>query len=248
MRRHANGRTVIVQLLVPLVALLLACTTAMPMRAQNTFKSGDLFLVFVDPRGTHTKVTAVLLSGDGGWAELIQSLGDGLAARGIAVVGVNSRTWLSSAKTPDATTAAVVRAIQLSRERSPGDKLLIVGFSRGADMAPFVANRLPAMLRAQLAGVAMLGLAPMASFEFHWSDLVKDTSRPTDLAIKPELERLRGVPMMCVFGSDEKTSGCRNAPNGLLRKDERQGGHHFDGDFPALVRSVMQLLETGAKP
>lgn len=240
-------RSLLVQLLLPCLVLALACTTAKPMRAQSTFKSGDLSLTFVDPQGTHTKVTAVLLSGDGGWAELINTLADGLAARGIAVVGVNSRTWLSSPKTPDATAAAVVRAIEASRERSPGDKLLIVGYSRGADMAPFIANRLPALLREQLAGVAMLGLAPMASFEFHWADLVKDSSRPTDRDVQPELERLRGTPMVCVFGSDEKSSGCRQAPQGLLRKDERKGGHHFDGDLAALVQDVMQLLEGSAK-
>ena len=93
----------------------------------------------------------------------------------------------------------------------------------------------------------MLGLATTASFEFHWTDLVKDTPRPTDLAIKPELERLRGTPMVCVFGSDEKSSGCRDAPDGLLRRDERQGGHHFDGDLAALVQDVMQLLEKRTK-
>ena len=247
MKKHTELCGGLMQLLLPLLALAVACTTAKPMRAQNTFKSGDLSLTFVDPQGTHTKVTAVLLSGDGGWAELINTLADGLAARGIAVVGVNSRTWLSSPKTPDATAAAVVRAIEASRERSPADKLLIVGYSRGADMAPFIANRLPALLREQLAGVAMLGLAPMASFEFHWADLVKDSSRPTDRDVQPELARLRGTPMVCVFGSDEKSSGCRQAPQGLLRKVERKGGHHFDGDLAALVQDVLQLLEGSAK-
>lgn len=242
MRRTLAGSRLI------LAALVCGLTSPTFARAQSTLKSGDLALTFVEPQGTRANVTAVLLSGDGGWAELIKTLADGLAARGVAVVGVNSRTWLSSPKTPDATTAAIVRAIEASRERSPTERLLIVGYSRGADMAPFVANRLPAPLREQLAGVAMLGLATMASFEFHWTDLVKDTSRPTDLAIQPELARLRGTPMVCVFGSDEKSSGCREVPDGLLRKDERKGGHHFDGDLAALVQDVMQLLDKTGKP
>ena len=249
-RRSARPTTMRLRLATALLLLLVmatACARVSRAQSLSTMRSGDLALTFVDPQGTPAKVTAVLLSGDGGWAELIKTLADGLAARGIAVVGVNSRTWLSSPKTPDATTAAVVRAIEASRERTPGHKLLIVGYSRGADMAPFVANRLPLPLRAQLAGVAMLGLATTASFEFHWTDLVKDTSRPTDLAIKPELERLRGTPMVCVFGSDEKSSGCREVPDGLLRKDERSGGHHFDGDLSALVQDVMQLLEKAAR-
>ena len=240
-------RVNVVTALLLLLVMATACARVSRAQSLSTTRADDLALTFVDPRGTPAKVTAVLLSGDGGWAELIKTLADGLAARGIAVVGVNSRALLSSPKTPEATTAAVVRAIEASRERTPGHTLLIVGYSRGADIAPFIANRLPRLLREQLAGVAMLGLATTASFEFHWTDLVKDTPRPTDLAIKPELERLRGTPMVCVFGSDEKSSGCRDAPDGLLRRDERQGGHHFDGDFAALVQDVMQLLEKRTK-
>lgn len=222
------------------------CLVPIGARAQSAARgtdARDMSLTYVAPRGPSARVTAVLLTGDGGWAELVKTLADGLAAHGIGVIGFNSRAWLSTPKTPDATAAAVVRALESVREQWPADRLLVVGYSRGADLAPFVVNRLPAPWRAKVVGVAMLGLAPMASFEFHWPDLVKDTPRATDLAILPELERLRGTPMLCVYGANEAVSGCRNAPDGLVRKDERRGGHHFDGDPDALLQSVLKLLE-----
>ncbi len=226
--------------------LLAALLSPVLLQAQSSMREGDLDLTFVAPRGPSAHLTAVLLSGDGGWAELIRSIADGLAARGIAVVGVNSRTWLSSPKTPDETAKAIERAIAEARARSPGDRLLLVGYSRGADMAPFVATRLPRALRDELVGLALFGLAPMASFEFHWSDLVKDTPRVTDIPIHPELERLRGLPMVCVSGTEEKSSGCRGLPAGLMRVDERSGGHHFDGNLAALLDDVMQLVPARA--
>jgi type IV secretory pathway VirJ component len=48
--------------------------------------------------------------------------------------------------------------------------------------------------------------------------------------------------MLCVFGEEEPVSGCRDAPAGLLRKDMRKGGHHFDGDFDALMKDVIEFL------
>lgn len=206
----------------------------------------DLPLTWVPPTGTAkgvpAHVTAVLLTGDGGWAELIRSVANGLAAQGIAVVGFNSRSWLSSNKTPESTAAAIVRVLEAATQEWPTEHIVLVGYSRGADFAPFVANRLPPTLASKLSGIAMFGLAPMASFEFHWTDLVKDTRRASDIPIIPELAKLRGTAMVCVYGADEETSGCRDAPAGLLVKDERGGGHHFDGNCDALVQHVLDLL------
>ncbi|WP_411280733.1 AcvB/VirJ family lysyl-phosphatidylglycerol hydrolase [Gemmatimonas sp.] len=235
MRKYMSG----------LLAVLVAATAATPARAQPTTAAvnvSDLPLTWNDPQGARVRVTAVILTGDGGWAELVKSVAVGLTSKGIGVVGFNSRAWLSSAKSPDATAAAVVRVINAARQRWPSDRIVLVGYSRGADILPFVATRLPAGEKAQLAGLAFFGLAPTASFEFHLMDLIRDTNRPSDLLIAPELEKLRGVRMVCVYGTDEPASGCRDAPATLITKDGRRGGHHFDQNTDALVAHVLALL------
>lgn len=232
-------RTLRWTLLCALLALVAAHT---PVAAQAAPRVDDLPLTFVAPTGTDAHVTVVLLSGDGGWAELVKDVAAGLSSHGLSVVGMNSRAWLSSPKTPQATTDAVVRAIAAARAKWPADRLVLAGYSRGADMAPFVATRLPAPLRAQLHGLALFGLASAASFEFHLVDLVKDVKRATDLPMQPELEKLRGVRMRCVYGLDETDSGCRDAPNDLMTKEGRPGGHHFDRNSDALVAHVLALV------
>ena len=198
---------------------------------------------YTPPNGKSSHYTAVLLSGDGGFANLFTKLAQGLADAGIGVVGFNSRVWLSPAKTPDQSAEAVVRAIRAGMQKFGADSIVIVGYSRGADMAPFVGNRLPSDVRAVLGGIAMFGLAPSANFEFHLIDLVKDTERDSDIPIMPELRKLQGVPMVCVYGSDEKASGCRGAPESLMHADERDGGHHFDGADKTLADVVLKLLK-----
>lgn len=217
-----------------------------PVAAQTSATTVDvrgLPLNFTAPKGKASHYVAVVMTGDGGFASLVSKLSDGLTDAGIGVVGFNSREWLSPAKTPDQSAAAVVRAIRAGMQKYNADSIVIVGYSRGADMAPFVANRLPADLRAVLGGVAMFGVATTANFEFHMIDLVKDSKRDSDIPIMPELLKLKGVPMVCVYGSDEKESGCRGTPEGLMTIDMRDGGHHFDGADKSLANVVLKLLK-----
>lgn len=225
------------------LAVLLAFSTAprSPAVAQGN-DVRDLPVRFVTPVGAPSHFTAVVLSGDGGYAKLVTTLAEGLAAHGVGAVLFNSREWLSPKKTPQQSAEAVVRVLRAAMARYHADSIVLVGYSRGADMAPFVANRLPADLRAVLGGVSMFGLAPNANFEFHLIDLVKDTERDSDIPVLPELLRLKGVPMSCVYGSDEKASGCRGVPPSLMRVEERSGGHHFEGADATLSDVVLRLI------
>ena len=185
---------------------------------------------------------AVFLSGDGGWARLDRRVADHLAARGVAVVGLDSRAYLMKMRTPDEAAADVARVMRHFTAQWAVQHVALVGYSRGADMAPFIVNRLPSDLRSELALVALLGPAERASFQFHWTDLLTDTSKPSDPPILPELERLRGTPVLCVYGKDEKESLCRLADTSAVRVDKRKGHHHFDGDYDAIAAEILGLL------
>jgi type IV secretory pathway VirJ component len=186
---------------------------------------------------------AVMLSGDGGWASIDKRIAEVLTAHGVAVVGLDSRSYLMKARTPDEASADMARVIRHYSAQWAIPRVGIVGYSRGADIAPFIVNRLPAGLREQIVLVALLGPAERANFQFHWADLLSDTSRPSDIPILPELERLRGTPVLCVYGKDEKETLCRLADTGAVKVDRRDGHHHFDGEYDAIAIEVLRLLE-----
>lgn len=185
---------------------------------------------------------AVMLSGDGGWAAIDKRIADDFAARGVAVVGLDSRSYLMKARTPDEVAADIGRVMRHYGAQWSVQRVALVGYSRGADLAPFVANRLPAALRGQLALIALLGPAERANFQFHWADLLSETSKPSDAPILPELERLRGTQVLCIYGKDEKESLCRLADTSAVRVDKRAGRHHFDGDYDAIAAEILRLL------
>lgn len=186
---------------------------------------------------------AILLTGDGGWAPLVRDVARTLADGGVGVVALDSRAYLSGAtRTPEGTARDVARIARAYGARWDASRVVLVGYSRGADLLPSVATRLPADVRPRVALVAMFGLARAASYEFHWLDLVRDTAHPTDLPVAPDLARLRGTPMLCVYGTDETDSGCRDADASLVTRVARDGKHHFDGDHAALARLVLDAL------
>ena len=185
---------------------------------------------------------AIMLSGDGGWAAIDRRIADDLAARGVAVVGLDSRSYLMKARTPDEASADIARVMRHFTAQLAVQRVAIVGYSRGADIAPFVVNRLPTALRAEVSLVALLAPAERANFQFHWADLLSESSKPSDVPILPELERLRGTPVLCVYGQDEKESLCRLADTSAVHVDKRSGRHHFDGDYDAVAAEILRFL------
>lgn len=189
----------------------------------------------------------LLMTGDGGYAAGDRGMAEAFVARGVPVVMLNSREYLSPKKTPDDAAADAARIMEHYMTVWRRDNVILVGYSRGADMAPFIVSRLPDSLRSRLSLVAMIGLVDHASFEFHWSDLVKDTRRPTDLPVAPEVMKIQGVHMLCLYGMHEKNSLCPSFPSSVLTADRHGGKHALSGDDGAAVAERI-LRELEPKP
>lgn len=250
-----NLKSSILALLVPLSLSAQRDTAprAAPPPTLLHYDVHDLPLVEVQPTN-HTAAAAartasestlvVMITGDGDWADIDRQIAASLADAGAAVVGLKARAYLEGGRrTPDAAARDVERILRHYLPLWNRDRVALVGYSRGADLMPFVAARLPADLRARVGVVAMFGLGSTGNFTFHWSDLVTDKSRPDDLPVAPELARLRGTRLLCVYGSDEKDSGCRDADPSLgMERLERGGAHHFDKNYPALAALVLKAM------
>jgi type IV secretory pathway VirJ component len=183
---------------------------------------------------------ALFLSGDGGWAGGDKAVAQALARSGVAVVGLDMRKYLRAAhRTPDGTARDAAEILEQYATAWHRDRLVLVGYSRGADLAPFVVSRLPATTRRRLALVALIGFADRASFEFHWEDLLHDVPRKTDLPTRPELERIRGTRILCVYGQGEKGSLCPSLDPSLARVAQHAGGHVLDASSGAAAAALV---------
>lgn len=202
----------------------------------------DLPIVEV-PATTSTADTdelfAVLLTGDGGWAGLDQDVSAALAAQGIPVAGLNTLKYFWQARTPESAAADLERIIRHYRAAWKRPQVLLIGYSLGAEVLPFLYTRLPDEIRAAVRSVNLLGPGTSASFAFHFSDWVPGSGSSDGRPVAPEIERMGGVPTLCLYGAEESDSPCRRLGGSHVRSLALAGGHHFGGDYPALVQQIL---------
>jgi type IV secretory pathway VirJ component len=184
-------------------------------------------VVEVPATGPAGRTLAILLTGDGGWAAVDKAMAAELAGRGVAVVGLDIPSYLGVTRTPDGAAADLRRLLEHYLDGWHKDRVILVGYSHGADVVPFMAARLPDGLRGRIDLLALLGPADRASFRFHLSDIVADVQHHGDLPVRPELDRLRGLPILCVHGAGESGSLCQALPPSLARVETRPGGHRI---------------------
>ena len=200
----------------------------------------NLPLIDVPATTTGNDTLAIFLSGDGGWAELDKAVSHELAARGIRVIGWDSLSYYWQARSPDEAAADLARVITHYSGARPTTRVVLIGYSFGADVLPFLVARLPKSVRAQVTLATFLGLSSQASFEFHLSEWMGNDPAST-LPTQPEIAKLGDMHLLCVEGADDKEDPCPTLPaSGVTIK--HAGDHHFDDDYVGLAELILQHL------
>jgi type IV secretory pathway VirJ component len=183
---------------------------------------------------------AILISGDGGWAGIDKAVAAALADRGIPVVGIDSLRYFWKERTPHSAAADVERIANHYLDAWDRKDLVLIGYSQGADVLPFVVNRLPAPTRGRIRLAAMLGLGERAVFEFHLANWLSQSD--DGLPIAPELQRMSNVRGLCVYNDEGDESSCPEAASSTLRAVSLPGGHHFGGDYDRVAALILEQL------
>ena len=200
---------------------------------------GDLPVIEIAAKGEESDTFAVILSGDGGWAGLDKEVAASLSSKGVKVVGVDSLRYFWSARTPEGTAADVDRIVRYYAASWKKKHALLIGYSQGADVLPFIATRLSREARSVVSLAAAMGLSEHAAFEFHLTNWVANgTEGPETL---PEVAKMTGIPFLCIYGADEKDTICpRLDKTPSARVVKLPGGHHFNGNYSLLADEILK--------
>jgi type IV secretory pathway VirJ component len=166
------------------------------------------------------------ISGDGGWRGFIDNLGTDLTTHKIPVVGLDALHYFWSAKTPDQTTADVANAIRFYLKKWNKNSFVLLGYSFGANVMPFIVNRLPQDLRTKLRLVVLLSPDNRADFEFHFSSWLNKAHASTFMVL-PEIQKMQGVHTMVFYGKDETHRPATALPNDVVQIVMVNGDHHY---------------------
>ncbi len=189
---------------------------------------------------------AIIYSGDGGWADIDRELGTLLSQQGIAVVGFDTLKYFWKQKDPAAAAQDLERIIAHYTEAWGRKQVILIGYSFGADILPFLWTDLPATARKTVDMVALLGLGDAATFEITvggWIGVKPAETQP----VTPALTRMSEVPILCVYGTGDEDDACARQTMPNLEKFPMPGDHHFDGRYDKIAEAILARTKVPPK-
>ncbi len=218
-------------LIVAILAAASALSAAEDDRCQGIVDVSRIPLVEL-PASSPSNRFAVMITGDGGWRRIDRKVTDKLRATGIPIVGFLASSYFRKERTPEESACALERVIRTYKLRWHKEHVILIGYSRGADVLPFMISRLPENLRSSVQLIALLGLEPSIDFKYNppWA-FGHYLHHQRQYAVLPELEKLRGDNIVCVYGEKEKESLCRLLDRSQFKVVREPGGHHFAGRY-----------------
>jgi type IV secretory pathway VirJ component len=232
------------------LVMSLACTAAVAQQttsdASRTNREpavpglADLPLTEVPSPHGSSGFFAVHITGDGGYGTTDRGLSETLAAHGIPVVALNSLRYFWKKRTPAEAAEDLQRIMEHYRLAWHAERCIVIGYSMGADVLPFMLTRLPKSSLERIALVALLGPGPYAAFQFHLTQWFGRPPADQSLPVQAELEKLRGLRMLCFQGDEDKEAICSRLDPGLIKSVTLTGGHRIGSHYEPVAETILR--------
>jgi type IV secretory pathway VirJ component len=201
-------------------------------------------LAEVEPLRQGGDAFVVYYSGDNGWQPGDKAFVRGLTEAGAPVVAVDSLRYFSKPKSTDQAARDLAALITRYGQVWRRPKVVLVGYSFGADALSVLVDRLRPDLRSKVKLVALIapgGHGDLALRPYSLFDIPGPGARP----ILPALEAFAGAPKLCIWGADDFTAACPSLPSSVVRKAEVPGGHRFKGQYDRVASIIARAAGLG---
>ena len=192
---------------------------------------------------THSKTpdkqapVALLISGDGGWYGFEQSIADNLAKQGIPTIGLDSKKYFWNRRTPEETASDIAKALNFYSNEWGRDKFILIGYSLGAEIVPFIVNRLPEEIKSKVESAVLLSPATTTDFEIHISNMLGMGNRQNTYNTMDEITKM-SVPTLIIFGDGEKTEIPELLSKTPVVIRKIPGDHHYKFNLTLIMQTM----------
>lgn len=252
--------------------LLIAITAAVVLgllawhpwsRASMEVSTVELPALKAAPTGQED-LLVVIYSGDGGWWDLDQRLGAVFTQRGIPVAGVSTFKYFWRYRSPDESAHDLDRLLDRYTAQWNKQRVLLIGYSFGADVLPTIVGKLRPDNRAKLSQLVLLSASRDVNFEIelegymqqgwwttHTHNLLQWLNPVVHTDAVPPILALGGKPpMACYYGTEDAAdSGCTD-PNlpAFVTVYKKAGSHHFDENYEQLATELIERMPAATTP
>jgi type IV secretory pathway VirJ component len=188
----------------------------------------------------HTKPLVFYISGDGGLNRFSNELCTAINKEGFDVDAMDSKSYFWSQKTPARTAEDISDFLSKKIARRPNQQIVLIGYSFGADVLPFVLNRLPKNIADKIKVSFLMASSGSTDFVIHIADLFGSGKR-RGMDVLSEVNKISNQKIVILNSSDDKQLD----PGKITIKHITEilpGGHHFDGDINEIVKAIVKYI------
>lgn len=190
--------------------------------------------------GSDEKPLIFYISGDAGFNTFSKGVGNDFQQKGYEVAALNTKKYFWEKKTPEQTSADIEYCIVQKLQSRKNQKVILIGFSFGADVTAFVYNHFSQDLKSKVEKVFIVGPSKTTDFEIHLDEYFGAAPKGS-LPVIPEINKIQGVPVTVILSDFE----FKYFPYQQITLAENYkmihlpGDHHYGGN----TRILTDLIE-----
>jgi type IV secretory pathway VirJ component len=201
----------------------------------------NLPVVIKAPAAGATAPMIVYITGDGGMKKFSSNVIESFHQKNYPVVALNALKYFWSKKTPQQAAKDVAALIKYYQSQwGSNHGILLIGYSLGADVLPFIYTSLPPDVVAEVKQLVLLSPSLNTDLEVHVSDMLGKSSNK-GMSVPTEINKITGKPLLLVFGAEEKEFNF-SALSIPYQKLILPGGHAYDEDANGVAGKILTAL------
>ncbi|MCZ2083420.1 MAG: hypothetical protein LC112_04030 [Flavobacteriales bacterium] len=182
------------------------------------------------------------ISGDGGFNTFSKTFSQELHQYGYDVFTLNTKKYFWKKKTPFQASQDTENYLKQVTKNRKNKKIIIIGYSYGADVAPFIYNRFDADFQKNIQDLIIIGPSKVNDFEIHVEEYIMG-EQEYGYSVVHEINQIKNVPFTLVVSDLEyKYFPLKE----ITLKDYQflhlKGNHHFDGKTKTLADSIVKYF------
>ena len=160
-----------------------------------------------------------------------------LNQQGYAVIGLNAKDYLWEKKKPEDAAKAIEAGINGINKQWKKKNIILIGYSFGADLAPFMLTHFSASFTSKVNHLVLLSPSPKTDFEIHILQMI-GWGKNSGESVPAEINKI-SKPVTIIVGDDENEFPFSELTIKNKQVIKMPGGHHYDGDITALCRQII---------
>ena len=184
----------------------------------------------------------IFLTGDFGFLNFDKAIVHYLNVKNISVVVLNSKNYFRSEKSPVQLGRDFGFLINQYSRKWNRHKVILMGYSMGAEVIPFAVNQLDEKSKLQLSDIILIAPGQKAIFRLKPTNYLFEEKKGTDIIT--ELVKMKAQKSYIIC-DDSPYSIRRKNLDGICDHDFLGGGHHFGHNYALLSKLIGRRLNLG---